>query len=758
MKKITFSSVVIFISLAFVWGIIAFPNSDRDKLADEHFSKAVEFINKLMYDEAIAELEQVIHLVPDSKMAQDAQYWIGQSYYKAGNYDDALSTLETLIDEYPESAIIPVTQLMVGRVRHAKENVKLKRTASDALDKGVIICPNTGLTYTKSKTFVGKSDVIDVPTRLHLSPNGKFLIQDNIVIPLNGEEPFNLVDRQAFRGIWSPDGKKVAFYSEGAIWVIPVSPKTGRAIGAAKKLLDGKYWWQHCVSWSPDSERIVFARRDETTEGDIWILSVKDGALTQLTDDPLPERWPQWSPDGKTIAYEKYDDNYHSFWLVPAEGGMARKPIDNEGLGSWSPDGKGLIYAEGEKANFFRLADERVFDFDFDPPREVGDFFSWSPDGKKMLFYSSSYDWRSPLKVVSFAGGPVFELGSNLPPSTLWAYARGWSPDSKMIVAHGVSKDGQVLWIIPLAGGDPFPLKLDVSVPGNSDIGHLDDWGKLGPISPDRSKLLFYVNRSDNTKDLWMVPVSLKNGRTTGPAVMVFAAGDGVSPGDAVWSPDGKRLVVIYNGDLWIASIEEGKQVQITKTPDHETRPLWSPDGDMIAYMLKSSIYGGEEKRILHVISVSGNKYEQVLHTPAGRNQYAWSPDSKEIAVVSQGIISAIPIAGGKTRKIADLKHKGFLVEDGIFAAWGLCWHPDGNYLTFISQKEGVVDDGIFMISARGGKVTELVTDDPGQKYHLYLSPDGKWIAYNSDGFVKTRPEGAIWEVDFEEILAKLLN
>jgi len=762
MKKIIFFSVVIFISLAFVWGMVAFPSgdsdSDSDKFAEQHFANAVYLINKLIFDEAIIELEKVINLVPESKIAQDAQYWIGQSYYKAGNFDEALSTFEELIEEYPESAIIPVTQLMVSQVQRAKDNENFKRVTVNTSEKGVIIDPNTGVKYTKTNTFVGKRDVLVNKNVLNLSPNGKFLLQDNLVIPLNGEESFNLVDMVALRGIWSPDGKKVAFYSERAIWVIPVSPETGRPTGPAKKLLDGRYIFQRCVSWSPDSERIVFARRDEKTDGDIWTLSVKDGALKQITDDPLPEHRPQWSPDGKTIAYEKYD-NYNSFWLVPAEGGMARKPIDNRGLGSWSPDGKGIIYGEGGKIHLLRLADERVFDFDIGRPDGVGGFFSWSPDGKKMLFYSSSYDWGSPLKVVSVAGGPTFDIGNQLPLSTLWAYTRGWSLDSRMIVAHGVTKDrNSVLWIIPLAGGDPFTLELDVSIPGKPDVGHLDDWGKVGPISPDRKKLLFYVNQSDTTKDLWIVPVSLKDGRTTGPAVMVFAARNGKSPGDAVWSPDGERLAVIYEGDIWIASAEEGTPVQITKTPEQETWLVWSPDGKMIAYMLRKSIWGGKEHRILHVISVSEDEATEVLRTAAGRNRYAWSPDSKEIAVVSEGVISAIPIAGGKARQILDLKHQDFWEGN----AWGLCWHPDGKHLAFvsenISQGEGGDYEGIFMVPAEGGKFTELVADDPGEKYHLYPSPDGKWISYNSDRFVKTRPEGAIWEADVEEILEKLLD
>jgi Tol biopolymer transport system component len=49
--------------------------------------------------------------------------------------------------------------------------------------------------------------------------------------------------------------------------------------------------------------------------------------------------------------------------------------------------------------------------------------------------------------------------------------------------------------------------------------------------------------------------------------------------------------------------------------------------------------------------------------------------------------------------------------------------------------------------------MTKIATDDDGAKYWLSWSPDGKWISYNSDGSVKVRPEGTLWEADFDEIV-----
>ena len=253
-----------------------------------------------------------------------------------------------------------------------------------------------------------------------------------------------------------------------------------------------------------------------------------------------------------------------------------------------------------------------------------------------------------------------------------------------------------------------------------------------------------------------MAPVSLEDARTTGPAVMVFSERDKKPVGygkmdEWAWSPDGSKLAVIHDGDIWITSAEEGKPVRITKTPEQEIWLVWSPDGEMIAYMNR-----GVEEQILHVISVSGGEAKKILNTPAGRDRYAWSPDAKEIAVISKGVLSAIPIAGGKARQILDLKHQGFVYDN----AWGLSWLPDGKYLAFVSQKGRGDDDPtrIFKVPANGGKVTELAADDDYWKDWLYPSPDGKWISYNSEGEVKTRSEGAIWETDVSELLEKLLD
>ena len=741
MKKITLASLTMCLILVIVLVIsaatLADTASETNKKVEQHFEKANELLKSMDYEAAIAEYKKVINLSSNSKIAQNAQYWIGQTHFRAGQFNAAQATFAKLIEAYPASAIVPVTKLMVGRVEQAKENEEIRRAMSDAADKGFVIDPDTGVKFSKTRTLAGKKDVIGYTVGLNLSPNGKFLLHGGLVIPLDSGDPFELVDMPVGRGTWSPDGTKAAFYSRNAIWVVPVSPETGQSTGPPKKLLDERFRNQRPVSWSPDGQKLVFTRFTEGPNWDVWIISVTDGSLTQITSTPGFTSAPAWSPDGKTIAYGR-PGKKQSLWLSSVDGETARKIIDIDSnhrcIPIWSPDGKWVILDPGKDKTlrFIHLADKK--EYALTTPEPVGNFFSWSPNGKKMLFYNPSYGYKSALKVVSAYGGPTLELGRRL---TLWPYEHFWSPDSKMIITHGDYLGDDKFWIIPLSGADPVVLEMDVSVDGNPF--------PLA-VSPNAKKLAFVVKQDDATKDLFVVPISLQDARTTGPAVKVFddwyKTGGGLYTKTASWSPDGSKLAVIHRGDVWIASTNGDKPVQITNTKEQERYPWWSPDGKMVKYRVLSL---KDNQNGLYMVAASGGKATKILGAKRGG---VWSPDSKKRAVVSNGLISIVPVAGGQTRHITKLNDLGL---DSASCHWS----PNGKYIACLGNHIEKGQSAIFVIPVEGGKATEIAKDDQGWKNLFYWSPDSKWISYNSDGMVKTGTEGTMWEVDLEEFLKK---
>jgi tetratricopeptide (TPR) repeat protein len=245
MRKIFLITVSIFLSTAFVGEVDAQPveetSPDTYRSAEQHFEKAVEQIRDTRYEAAISELEKVRELVPKTGMAEDAQYWMGQSYYRMGKFDEAISLFEQLIAECPESVIVPATQLMLSRVQNEKKDGVLRIRSDPTSGKSVIVDPETGIEFVKIKTFIGKSDVIGQYSKPDLSPNGKFLLEglvDLQLIPMDGGDAFDL-GIEGYRGALSPDGKKIAFHTGEAIAVVDVSPETGRPSGPIKKLLEG---------------------------------------------------------------------------------------------------------------------------------------------------------------------------------------------------------------------------------------------------------------------------------------------------------------------------------------------------------------------------------------------------------------------------------------------------------------------------------------------------------------------------------------
>jgi Tol biopolymer transport system component/tetratricopeptide (TPR) repeat protein len=696
---------------------------DLDKKAKRHLEVGNELLRQWEYELAIEEYEQVIELRPNTVLVQNAYYNIGQSWFKSGQYDTALAAFEKLQNEFPSSVMIPVTELMIERIQFEKDKKAKINPTWNSADKGIIIDPKTGIEFTKFKSYSGRNDQIEYTTGgFNLSPDGRFMVLENTVVPVDGSEAFQLVDMNATRSVYSPEMEKVAFYADEAIWVSSILAQTGQCVGSPVKLLDGRYRYQHSVSWSPDGEKLVFQRFDKEYPQGIWTISISDNTLNKVADDGLS---PIWSPDGKSIAYSKNRE----VWLSPLDGGKSWKIFDQAGRSiSWSPDNKWLHHANWEINQLFRLSDSLRIDLVF--PREVGRFVGFSGDNKKMLFYHPSYDDKWGLKVVSNSGGPAFEPGRDLP-----IYDVSWSPDSRILMLQGDNEDGDVtFWLIPFKGGDPIMLRIDAAVDG-----------KPFPfdVSKDQTQLAFTVSRDDGNKDLYVIPISLEDARTRGPAEMVFKGWTaGAYNVVFSWSPDGKNLAIIHEDEIWKVPISGDEPVQLTNNTEGESWIDWSPDGKMISYHIIE-----DETRNLFVVPSSGGN-PILVHDNC--RTASWSPNSQELSVLLEDNISIVGLNGQIIRHIIMLNELD--VDDTSSPKWS----PDGQHLTFIGYKRGAEKSWLFKVPAKGGNVTELVPEDDSFKYSLRWSPDGKWISYLTEESVKVRPEGTLWEADFEEVIEKL--
>ena len=141
--------------------------------------------------------------------------------------------------------------------------------------------------------------------------------------------------------------------------------------GEAKQITEGNDWNDSDPQWSPDGKRIAFVSNrtgkefDEDRNSDVWVINADGtGKLTKISDHLESDNQPRWSPDGKWIAFtgEIQDRDHPKIYLAPANGGapstLAANGLDliPGGL-EWSADGKSIYFETGVKGetHLFRV-------------------------------------------------------------------------------------------------------------------------------------------------------------------------------------------------------------------------------------------------------------------------------------------------------------------------------------------------------------------------------------------------------------------
>ncbi len=390
---------------------------------------------------------------------------------------------------------------------------------------------------------------------------------------------------------FSPDGTTVAVDVESGAWL--GDTYLVDAAGGELRRLTFDSGQSEGLAWDPAGGNVLFSRTSRLGRRTFWRVPIAEGSTPQRVDfgdNPTqpafsshPGRWafskrisnydirlldaanpraepvlfasstqldanPQFSPDGKRVAFSSSRSGGIEIWIAGADGSgpLQLTSLAITGSPRWSPDGSRIAFDAVADGN----ADIYVIDVAGGPPRRLTSdpaediVPGWSDDGRWIFFTSNRGGDRQIWKIPADQPEPERAVAAVTRQGGFYGVA---SPDGRFLYYAKERALETAIWRVPLDGG-PEIQALDTTLAG---------WGNL---TANRQGLYFAHRREEAAPEGHWVVMFLPWG-TDKPREVVdlprFPTLGG--PGLSV-SPDGRRILagqVDIDSDLMLVQPQE---------------------------------------------------------------------------------------------------------------------------------------------------------------------------------------------------------
>ncbi len=489
------------------------------------------------------------------------------------------------------------------------------------------------------------------------------------------------------------------------------------------------------VDVSPDGRTLVF-----DLLGDLYLLPIRGGKATRITNGMALDAQPRFSPDGKTLVFTSDRGGSDNIWTLDLETPNAEpKPVTNDGNGyyispEWTPDG-GYIVASKRHHVRSRYSSRDLWLI----PRDGGSGvqLTHSPENDEISVGGLTYTLGAALSPApeqrnyiwySQFVGPIFN--TKLPRYQLYRYDRDSGAIQQMSSAYGaamrpaLSDDGNYLVyasrydhqtglrIRDLRSGDERWLAYPVQHDEQESYARLDTMPGYSFTPDSRHVVASYGgkiwNISVDDGEQTPIPFQANVDIGIGPEVRYdynisdsdrFTATQIHHP---VLSPDGKRLAFTALDRLYVMDYPNGRAVRLTDRKTGEFMPAWSPDGRWLAYSTWDEARGG------HIYKIRSNGRGKPIKLTQRHGAFrspVWSPDGKRIV--------AIKYPSREIRSMAATMYLGHLVGEFIY------------------------------VDSKGGAAQHIASSDDVSNPHFTDDPNRIYASSRKDGLISFRWDGS---------------
>ncbi len=232
-------------------------------------------------------------------------------------------------------------------------------------------------------------------------------------------------DGQNSYGIWSPDGKRITFRSSRsgpmAIHQKELGSQDTPQLTSSPADIPS--------SWSPDGRQLAFVRASGTDDdsSDMYLFFPdKPKEVKPLLQTRFAENYPEFSPDGRWLAYCTNESGRSELYVRPYPGPGQPVLVSTEGARepAWSRDGRELFYLSGRKMMSVRF---RISGAGFIPEKPVP-------------LFEGPFGTTANVRGYDVAPDGRFLMRLNQPPEQAQEQLRKTYPSGLRIVLHWTSE------------------------------------------------------------------------------------------------------------------------------------------------------------------------------------------------------------------------------------------------------------------------------------------------------------------------------